>query len=322
MPASRKVQLRRESKQGRKAARAKLGKLKSNLVSQKIQVKYALHFNSFIEFCNAHGGVPRSHMAMDGMCQKYIEELWEEGEAKSKAAYSLAAIQHFLPYVKHHLSGAWRLVTAWEKLEMPNRCIPLCPQVVFAIAGLLQQWQQPQMGLAVALCFGLLLRTGELFQIRAHWCHFSAGSRECVVRFYHSKGLQLGNKKTEEVVLREKVTLKVLAQLCENKLPGEPLVDFTAAQFRKYFGQAIKHLGLLGKYQPYSLRRGGATEYFRRSGRFDLCMELGRWQNLKTCRMYVQDAMATTARISYSPQQNAMFQTLGQPFLQALQKHG
>ena len=92
MPASRRLQLRRESKQGRKAARAKLEKLKSNVVSQKIHVKYALHFNSFIEFCNAQGGVPRSHTAMDGMCQKYIEELWEEGEAKSKAAYTLAAV--------------------------------------------------------------------------------------------------------------------------------------------------------------------------------------------------------------------------------------
>jgi hypothetical protein len=47
-------------------------------------------------------------------------------------------------------------------------------------------------------------------------------------------------------------------------------------------------------------------------------MELGRWQNLKTCRMYVQDAMATSASISYSAHQHQEFKRVGEKFLKTI----
>jgi hypothetical protein len=35
----------------------------------------------------------------------------------------------------------------------------------------------------------LLLRTGELFLLRANWCQFSTSLTECVIRFHDTKGL-------------------------------------------------------------------------------------------------------------------------------------
>ena len=300
-----------------------MGSLQSNVVSKTVLQRYAVCFNALCHYFKATGGLPKGLREFDLRCQAYLESLWEDGEPRSKAAYTLSAAQHFMCQTKHNLTGSWRLISAWEKLEMPQRCIPFTIQVTYAMAGILWEWEEREVALALVVGFGLLLRTGELFLLKANWCQFSTSLSECVIRFHGTKGLHLSNKKAEEVVLREEVTLRALWLLCAEKLPGAPVLSCNVYHFRRLFQKALKYFELSGKYQPYSLRRGGATEYFKRTSRFDVVMELGRWQNLKTCRMYVQDAMATSASISYSATQRQEFQRIGEKFLKTIMNgHG
>ena len=292
-----------------------MGSLQSNVISKVVLQRYAVCFNALCLYFKTTGGLPRGLHEFDLRCQTYLESLWEDGEPRSKAAYTLSAAQHFMCQTKHNLTGSWRLISAWEKLEMPQRCIPFTLQVTFALAGILWQWEEREPALALVVAFGLLLRTGELFLLRVNWCQFSASLSECVIRFHDTKGLHLNHKKVEEVVLREPVTLRALWLLCAEKLPGAPVLSCNVYHFRRLFQRALKHFRLSGKYQPYSLRRGGATEYFKQTGSFDKVMELGRWQNLKTCRIYVQDAMATSASIEYDANQRQLFKTVGERFL-------
>ena len=43
---------------------------------------------------------------------------------------------------------------------------------------------------------------------------------------------------------------------------------------------------------PHSLRRGSATSMFKLCGSFDKVADAGRWENIRTCRKYVDKAVA------------------------------
>lgn len=49
---------------------------------------------------------------------------------------------------------------------------------------------------------------------------------------------------------------------------------------------------------PHSLRRVKATELFRVTNSFDTVAQAGRWENIRTCRKYVDQAVAEMSRFS------------------------
>ena len=75
-------------------------------------------------------------------------------------------------------------------------------------------------------------------------------------------------------------------------LPGDRICHCSQAHFRKAFDAAKLTLGFCADIKPYSLRRGGATEFFRSTGSMAKTMERGRWSEMKTARIYVNTAMA------------------------------
>ena len=54
----------------------------------------------------------------------------------------------------------------------------------------------------------------------------------------------------------------------------------------------MKELGLEDhKIQPYSIRRGGATSAYRLGASFESLMQQGRWANVATARIYLDEAI-------------------------------
>ena len=78
---------------------------------------------------------------------------------------------------------------------------------------------------------------------------------------------------------------------------GDRLIHLSPARFRKLWPLALQACGIDKKYKPYSLRRGGATALFAHSGQYDKVMERGRWQTLKSMKMYINTAMQELASI-------------------------
>ena len=50
-------------------------------------------------------------------------------------------------------------------------------------------------------------------------------------------------------------------------------------------------------FKPYSLRRGGATAYFRASGSMELTLERGRWSSARVGRIYINDGLAKAVEL-------------------------
>ena len=52
---------------------------------------------------------------------------------------------------------------------------------------------------------------------------------------------------------------------------------------------------------PHSMRRVGATDHFRLHGNLHATTVMGRWQSVKTCRLYIDQAVADRADMRIKP---------------------
>ena len=131
-------------------------------------------------------------------------------------------------------------------------------------------------------------RTAELLELRTGDCQFSANV--CMLIRRDTKiGGRIGV--TEEVSVLDKFLLPRLRRQVANTLRGHVLVGMTATQFRKLWKEAIHALGLPSDYQPYGLRRGGATSWFQSTNSFARVADRGRWRALKAMRLYITTAL-------------------------------
>ena len=77
------------------------------------------------------------------------------------------------------------------------------------------------------------------------------------------------------------------------------LISSPPPTWRKFFNQVLQALSFHRfDFRPYPLRRGGATHFFTRHGGFDQLLVLGRWQSVKTARVYINQGVAVLAEIS------------------------
>ena len=99
---------------------------------------YTEHCGRFSRLAFGSHTLPRRVAAedVDDALVVYIELLWEEGEPKSWASYTLTGAQHFAPRLRRHIPAAWRLRAAWDRLELPARAPPLTLDAVQALASL------------------------------------------------------------------------------------------------------------------------------------------------------------------------------------------
>lgn len=274
----------------RQTLRRQLGRLNLNLVKRITVARYAEHFNHFAQHLqDTNQPWPNSPEEFDLVVSEYLEILWDLGIPKTSATYTLASIHYYMPQLKRKLPRSWQLKAVWDKLELPCQAVPLDIDTLFAFVGYFWKIGQRAMSLACLVAFNGLLRTGELLELRIS---------DCI--------------EDESVIIKDPLTMAALQSLSQGKTPGDFLVGISPHQFRRGWNQMKLFFGLSHlKYLPYSLRRGGATWYFRHTGSFSRTMVRGRWQHLKTCKLYVAEAQTTLANLALPvPTQRSLARSL------------
>ena len=244
--------------------------------------------------------LPSCSLELDQMIAQFVENLWQEGEAKSVASYTVASVQHFLPEMRNNLRCAWRLVRAWGKLEMPERATPFEPFMLWAFSSWFLEQGHYELAFFLPVAFAALLRTGEFFLLHKGDVTFGPDNSEAILSLKDTKGVQRrAGPQEERIVLRDKLAIHCLRHLCQHKAPGDKVLNTSATKFREHWLKAVKHFKLEQyHFPPYSIRRGGATWYFRQSNSMDAVVILGRWAQARTARIYIEDAMATLSRLT------------------------
>ena len=152
--------------------------------------------------------------------------------------------------------------------------------------------------------YSAFLRTGEMFRIRVEDVVLPRTHRQAAVIFLQdTKTSQRQQKQMqwEKVLIKEKLALDALSQLCFRRGRKELLMDITVHQFRKLWADAVSHFRLQDhKIQPYSIRRGGATSAYKLGATFEELMQQGRWANVATARIYLDEAIQELNTLSLS----------------------
>eukprot|EP00438_Fugacium_kawagutii_P012526 Skav208186 [mRNA] locus=scaffold2530:390214:391218:+ [translate_table: standard] len=309
----------RETKAERKEQRRKIGRLGDQKVSPLTLQRYTGALRDLGRFAGLTIGRVLARTDMESFLASYIEHLWEEGESKTTASYTVAAVQFHQPQWKSQLREPWRLLSLWSKYEQPRRATPLSPQLLFAFCGVLEQWGWKRLSCLAVVAFCGLLRTGELFLLRrGHVALPNKAGQPAILFLEDTKTTQRNQLLWEKVLIYEEVALNCLRTLCRGLQPQDALADQSPQKFRALWKQVVAHLGLSAfNYLPYSLRRGGATAAYNNGTTLDQLLEKGRWKHIATARLYLDQALQEYTALSLPSQSQPLIRAAHKAFVTA-----
>ena len=98
---------------------------------------------------------------IDGVVADWVDFLWSKGTFVAVIADTLSGLHWYWPELKGHLRHSWKMFKSWRRIETPARAAPLTPVIVRAMVARAVELNY------VSLAFHVLMRTGELLQLRA-----------------------------------------------------------------------------------------------------------------------------------------------------------
>ena len=250
---------------------------------------------------------------LDALCEEWVEYQWEKGTPLGTIGDALSGLHFYWPQAKGWLRGAWKLFKNWRRIEAPVRAPPLPLRICQALVGVFLELQHIHMCFLVALGFHAYLRTGELLRLR--FGDVSADLRQGVVTVRASKsGLRFNID--EAVTLTDRTILSFWQQLLHTRPDPTAFIWSRGARaFRAAFYQGLAVLDVSAlQFQPYSLRRGGATHHFLQKRTVDSILIRGRWRSLSVARLYLEDGLATLQQLQMSPRATALVSRFASPF--------
>ena len=107
----------------------------------------------------------------------------------------------------------------------------------------------------------------------------------------------------------------LLASVPKGTHPDHYLYTPNMADFYKRFKAGLKWLGLEEHgFLPYSIRRGGATAFFRVTRNMEVTLDRGRWSSSRVARIYVNDGLAREVEMRLSAEQAARVALMNEAF--------
>mgnify|MGYP003333833097 CR=1 FL=1 len=248
--------------------------------------------------------------AYDGILFEYICQAWEHGLTRGQAGNALSASIAAYPVLRGRgrLPESWFLLSCWSRLEVPSRA-PLLPALVaVALSHWLCAKGHHEAAFLILAGFDGFLRTRELLSLT--WRDVRVdGDGGGVISLAHTK---VGQRSAafEACVTHDTVVCE-LYRLARRRRTAGTSEDFyifpgSEARFYALFAEGLKALQMGGfHFRPYSLRRGGATAYYRATRNMPATIERGRWSTLRVARIYINDGLAKETELQFSPLQQA-----------------
>ena len=230
--------------------------------------------------------------------------LFREGKPYYQYSETINAISAKRPTLRRSLMQAWDLAFMWNSYEPVEHHVAMPHQVLLALLATCMMWGWVREASCFALCFGALLRSGELL----------AASRRDLI-FPQDVGGTLGHilikilePKTRFRAARHQASkveqgdlMRVISLGLYNLHPGEALWPLSGSTLRGRLDKALGRLGLPTNpgSRPKALslasfRAGGATWLISRSESVEITRRRGRWVSLKVLETYLQEVAAST----------------------------
>lgn len=271
--------------------------MKSKMVSKGMMERYHKTVMRFLDFVDEFKYTVPTWEDLDSVVSEWLEHMFHEGEHKTLANDGLAGLQFYVPQAIGRLKHSWKLARVWQRLEPPQRVLPISPSVILGFAGAcahLNLWEEAA---ALLAGFDTMLRSGELYRLRVKDSTFYSG-RAVLALGFTKTGKR--NNAAEMVVVESQLAVKALRRACRGRRPNSALLSRGERFFRALFNCLLEFFDIEGLVTVYSLRRGGASWDFLQHQSLERTLLRGRWASTSSARIYLQDvtAMVTHLRLS------------------------
>lgn len=186
---------------------------------------------------------------LDEVVSEWLEHMFHEGAHKTLASDGLAGLQFFVPQAIGRLKHSWKLARVWQKLEPPQRVLPLSPSVVMAFAGVCVALNCHAEAAGLLVAFDAMLRSGELYRLRVQNITFY-GRRAVLSLGFTKTGKR--NNAAEMVVVESRIAVKMLRLACYGRRPKEAFLLRGERFFRALFNLLLEFFEIEGLVTVYS----------------------------------------------------------------------
>eukprot|EP00438_Fugacium_kawagutii_P024604 Skav200072 [mRNA] locus=scaffold838:322357:322941:- [translate_table: standard] len=168
--------------------------------------------------------------------------------------------------------------------------------MVYALAQLAFRKGWRDMSVLLLLGFDRFARSGELFGAKKGDFVWNSSETRAVWSLPLTKsGQRVGAQ--ESLVVEDPWLVKALVNYLRPLSPGDFLRTVSPGLMRSRLKLLLAEANLPEGFQWYSLRRGGATHSFRACNDLSKVCFVGRWNCVKTARIYITDALAQLTEI-------------------------
>ena len=255
--------------------------------------------NFFLWLEDESEDLPARFTHLDRQVSQYLEHLWLDDVNVTYAGHLLSSLRRFHPQSRYRLPLSRQLFSNWKAVITPKQAVPMPAVVTMAIAGAALAIDDDRFAVLLLLGFAAFLRTGEMAKLDAGDISIDPKTGRVILALPSTKT----SKKSVDSV---EVMDERLASLVQAVLNGQSdglLGDLTPNQFRAKLATYLNFFSLeeFG-FSAYSIRRGGASHAFASGVHFDLLLLKGRWQSIRTARLYLDSGRAALVRMRFSAQ--------------------
>lgn len=266
-------------------------------ITPKTAAIYRREVHRFLCYVEAERGtLPNSATELDECMGEFINELYQEGESISHAGWLLSGIKRFIPSLKRELLTAQQFYVNWLRDHTPTRAVPMPWDVLRTIAAVAMENGHVDLAATLMIGFLFFLRTVEMVQLTTEDVHIDHRSHSVVVTLANTK---TSRKANQTLVLQDLAISRMVARLM-SLLPKGKIWRYQPKGLRLCFTTLLNHLGAGPcNFTVYSIRRGGATHAYVQTRSLDYVAVQGRWKDVRTARIYLDDARAALLRMAF-----------------------
>lgn len=271
--------------------------LKFKGITPKTAAIYRREVHRFLCYAESERGIlPSSPQELDECMGEFINELYQEGESVSHAGWLLSGFKRFMPSLRRDLMTAQQFYNNWLRDHIPTRAVPMPWDVLKTMAAIAYEREHKDLAITLLLGYIFFLRTMEMVQLSTDDVHLDPRTGSIVITLANTK---TSRKAHQTLVLQDHTLCQIIGRL-KTELPTGKIWSFQPRGLRLCFTTLLRHMGAAPcNFSVYSIRRGGATHSYVETKSLDFVAVQGRWKDLRTARIYLDDARAALLRMEF-----------------------
>lgn len=277
-------------------------------LKQKTLRCYERALKSFFDFLDEENmKLPSRPRKLDECVAQFLEHLFLEDRPITYAGHTLSAFRRFYPQLRYQFPLARQYFSNWKSVHVTRQAVPLPAKAVFAIAGAAIACNEYSFAAILLLGFLAFLRTSELVHLKFSQLHVAA-SGSIVLVLPSSK---TSRDKPESISVSDGRIAALLLWL-KTSATTDHVWNGSVPQFRAFLARFCEFLAIQDMgFSAYSIRRGGASSAFLRGISFDQLLVTGRWQSIKTARIYLDTGRAALIQQAFSSRSTHLLARFG-----------